>query len=281
MSTVQRADFGLDTGMFSVHQLHPEVAIRYAASAAAEVLARRSCSLQTLITEHHTSLVIVSNEVSYLGPLTFFSAPRISTEAAVGLRADGRLVLFDIRHRVRDRDVVGVRVVARPVRLSGGPALDAAPTTVDDRVRALFSPDEIVPTDAMPARSLRRLIGSITAGAEVLGSGESPLFIGRNDCELADQWLHARLPSLVATARERLLLDGSGSGDLAGCVKNPVGKFHGEFFRPMFFGDHGRIEVTVYRKGAAVYAVHRVLGALPPGAPEQARPLSALALETF
>jgi acyl-CoA thioesterase FadM len=278
MRSACHAEFGHDTGMFSVHQLHPEIALRLAGSATAG-LARLGTGLQRLITELETGLVIVSNQVTYVGPLTFFSARQISSTAAVSLRADGRLVIFDIRHLVNGEDAVAVRVVARPVRLSGGPALDAAPYTVDERVRALFDLDEIVPSETVPSRSLRGLISTVTAGATELGGGEVPVFIGRSDCEFADQWLHARLPSLVATARERLLLDGA--GDLAACVQEPITEYHGEFFRPMYFGDHGRITTTAYRKGATVYAVHRVHGALPPGAAEEQRPLSALALETF
>ncbi len=271
------AEFDLDTGMFSVHQLHPEVAIRYACNTA--WLALRGRNLQTLITEHRTSLVVVSNEVTYQGPLTFFSAPSITSEAAVHLRDDGRLLVFDVQHRANGRDVVSVRVRTRPVALSGGPALDATPTAVDDRIRALFTEDEIVRASSAPARALRRLVARIAAESEELGGGEVPVFIGRNDCELADQWLHARLPSLVATAREWLLLNGG--ADLAACVKNPISKFHGEFLRPMYFGDEGRIRTTAYRDGETVHAVHEVRGALPPDVPEDQRPLCALALETF
>lgn len=278
MSNVRQSGFGLDTGMFSVHQLHPEMALRCAGSATARPVSQ-GMSLQSLITDHDMGLVVVSNEVTYLRPLTFFSAPSLLSGADVRLRADGRLVIFDIRHWVAGGDAVAVRIVTRPVKLSGGPALDAVPGTVSERVRALFAPDEIVPVHAIPARSLRRLISEVTADAEELGGGEVPLFIGRNDCELADQWLHARLPSLVASARERLMLDGE-SG-LTECVKKPIAKFHGEFFRPMYFGDHGVVQVTAYRKGTAVHAVHRVLGAPPPGATEDRRPLCALALETF
>lgn len=278
MGGVRQSGFGLDTGMFSVHQLHPEVALRYAGSAAARP-ADQGMSLRELIAEHHTSLVVVSNEVSYLSPLTFFSAPSLRSESRIRLRADGRLVVFDTRHWGNREDAVAVRLVTRPVRLSGGPALDAVPTMVDERIRALFAPDAVLPTDALPSRSLRRRIAEVTADAEELGSGEVPLFIGRNDCELADQWLHARLPSLVASARERLML--GGQSGLAECGTKPIAKFHGEFFRPMYFGDQGVVQVTVYRTGAAVHAVHRVLGALPPGVAEERRPLSALALETF
>lgn len=278
MGNVRQSGFGLDTGMFSVHQLHPEMALRYAGSAAARPVTQ-GMSLQNLITEHGTSLVVVSNEVTYLRPLTFFSAPSLLSAANVRVRADGRLVIFDIRHWVSGEDAVVVRVVTRPVTLSGGPALDAVPGTVGERVMALFAPDEIVPTHELPSRSLRRLISEATAGAEELGGGAVPVFIGRTDCELADQWLHARLPSLVGSAREQLMLDGE-SG-LTECVKKPIARYHGEFFRPMYFGDQGVVQVTAYRKGTTVYAVHRVLGALPPGATEDQRPLCALALETF
>lgn len=276
MST-RPAEYDLDTGMFSAHQLHPEAAIRYACNTA--WLTLRGRGLHAMITKHHTGLVVVGNEVNYLRPLTFFTTSHLNSVGTVRLRDDGRLVVFDIQHRVGDQDAVAVRVTTRPVKLSGGPAMDAAPAAADEGVRALFDPAEIVPTDTVPSRHLQRMVEAVTAGAEQIASGAAPVFIGRNDCELADQWLHARLPALVATAREQLLM--TGVSGLAACVERPITRYHGEFFRPMYFGDQGVVRVTAYRREGTVYAVYQVLGSLPPGAAEDQRRLSALALEVF
>jgi len=52
-------------------------------------------------------------------------------------------------------------------------------------------------------RSLQSLITEHGTGlVEPLGGGSHPLFVGRGDCELADQWLYARLPALVGAARD-------------------------------------------------------------------------------
>ena len=279
MPAVSRTEFGLDTGMFSVHQMHPETALRLASSVALGGLAEHGRSLQSLIREHGTGLVIVSAEVSYLRELTFFTAPFVSTDATVTLREDGRLMVFRMRHLVGDAEAITVRVDARPIALTGGPALDAAPAAVGERVRALFAPDEIAPRSALPPRRLKAEINRRVSGAELVGAGSRPLFLGRGDCELADQWLYARLPSLVGAAREQLLLDGT--AELAVTAQQPVTSFHAEYFRPMYFGDRGTVDVEAYRAGERTVVVHRVRGAALPGSSGGDRPLCALALEVF
>ena len=279
MPRLHQSEIGLDTGMFSVHQMHPEVALRLGISVGLGGLGRQGRGLQSMITSHGTALVVVSTEVDYLRPLTFFSATSIVTDSHISLRDDGKLLTFHVRHSVGGEDAIAVRFATRPVAVSGGPALDAVPGPVDSQVRALFAPDEIVPKRAAPTRYLKAQVQRWVMDAEQVGEGTQPLLIGRNDCELADQWLYARLPSLVATAREQLLFDGA--ADLSVCLSRPITRFQGEFFRPMYFGDHGRIEVKLYRRGEQTFAVHRVLGERPPGGSDEERPLCALAVETF
>ena len=50
MPRVHQGEFGLDTGMFSVHQMHPEIALRLGGSLALGGLARQGLSLQSMIT---------------------------------------------------------------------------------------------------------------------------------------------------------------------------------------------------------------------------------------
>jgi acyl-CoA thioesterase FadM len=274
--------YALDTGMFSVHQMHPEAALRLGGSVALGGLAERGRSLQSLVTEHGTGLVIMSAEVDYRQELTFFTAPFIRTEATVTLREDGRLLLFRMRHLTGDdgdREAIALRVTARPIALTGGPALDAAAAELAAPVRALFGPEEITPRAALPTRRLQAAIDGWVAAAEPLGGGSRPFFLGRGDCELADQWLYARLPSLVGAAREQLLLDGAAG--LAATARQPLAAFHGEFHRPLYFGDRGTVDMAAYRAGERTVVVHEVRGAPRPGAAGGSRPLCALALEVF
>jgi len=279
MPRLHQSEFGLETGMFSVHQMHPEVALRLGLSVALGGLGKQERSLQSMIISHGTALVVVGVEVHYLRPLTFFSATSIVTDSHVSLRDDGMLLTFHIRHSVAGEDAIAICIATRPVKVSGGPALDAVPAPANSQVRALFAPDEIVPKRAAPTRYLRAQIQRWVMDAEQIGEGRQPLLIGRNDCEFADQWLYARLPSFVATAREQLVFDGA--ADLSVSLSKPITRFQGEFFRPMYFGDQGRIEVKLYRRGEQTFAVHRVLGELTSGAPEEERPLCALAVEAF
>lgn len=263
--------------MFSPHQMHPESALRFAASAAMEALARQEMSLQSMLQKHGLGLVIVGAEVDYEGKLTFFSATSMATDSQVRLRDDGKLLLFRIRHSVADGQAISVFVRARPVKLSGGAAMDATPAAIEGALRARIAADEI--ESDVPTRVLESRIAAWVSDADELGGGEHRFFIGRSDCELADQWQFVRLPSLVATAREQLAFGGVPA--LSVGLRKPLQMFRGEYYRPMFLGDSGRIELNAFRRGEQTYFVYRVLGALVPGAPEDKRPLCAMAAEVF
>jgi acyl-CoA thioesterase FadM len=277
MPRVHHSEAGLETGAFSPHQVHPETALRLSLGVTLGGLGKQGRSLQTMITKYDTALVIMGARIEYARELTFFPDASVRSEAEVGLRDDGNLLLFHVRHFAGGAPAVLVDVSLRPIALTGGPALDAVPAPVPPEVREMFDSDEIVPTSAAPARYLRAATQRLEADAERMYEGERPLFIGRTDCEFADQWLAARLPSLVASAREELLF--AGAGDLAVCVERPVVSFAAEFYRPMFFGDRGQVQVTVYRTGKRTTVVHRVLGPPVPGGYDADRPLCALAVE--
>src|SRR4051794_9247497 len=100
MPRLHQCETGLDTGMFSVHQLHPETALRLALGAALGGLGEQRRSLQSMITEHDTALVVARVTVEYLRELTFFSASSVVSDARVSLRDDGAFLLFDVDHRV-------------------------------------------------------------------------------------------------------------------------------------------------------------------------------------
>jgi hypothetical protein len=279
MPRVQHSESGLETGAFSAHQMHPETALRLALGVTLGGLGRQRRSLQTMITKYDTALVLLGARIDYARELTFFPDASVSSEAEVGLREDGNLLLFHVRHLAGGAPAVLVDLTLRPIALTGGPALDAVPAPVPAEVREMFDPDELVPKAAAPTRYLQAATRRLVADAERVYEGERPLFIGRTDCEFADQWLGARLPSLVASAREDLLF--AGAGDLAVCVERPVATFEAEFYRPMFFGDRGRVQVTAYRTGERTAVVHRVLGPPVPGGEDAEPPLCALAVETF
>jgi acyl-CoA thioesterase FadM len=265
--------------MFSVHQMHAETALRLAAGTILSGLAKQERGLQDLIEKHRTAIVVMGTTVEYKRDLSFFSAPSIFTESSFALRDDGKIITFDTRNYVGDEEAIAVRIVVRPVQLTGGGALDALPAPVSPAVRALFDPDEIVPNSAMPSRSLDAEKQWAAAGTGEIDEYSQPLFIGRGDCEFAEQWFFGRLPSIVASAREQLLFDGA--AHLSAGVTKPISTFQAEYFRPMFFGDRGTIEMKCYKQGDRTVFVHRVLGATVPGARQSTPPLCALAIETF
>ena len=277
MSQAHRVSFGLETCMFSAHQMHPESALRFTANAAMEALAQQDMSLQSMLQKHGLGLVIVGADVEYEGKLTFFSAITMTTETRVCLRDDGKLILFRTRHSVPNGQGISVFIRARPVKLSGGAAMDATPTAIEGELRARFAADDI--ESHVPPRVLQSRIDDWVSDADELGGGEQKFFIGRSDCEIAEQWQLIRLPSLVSRAREQLAF--SGAHELLVGLSKPLQMFQGEFLRPMFLGDSGLVEPKAFRKGEQIYFVYRILGALVPNAPEEKRPLCGIAVEVL
>ena len=151
-----RTEAGLETGMFSVHQMHPEAALRLALSVTLAGLGKQGRSVQTMITEYGTALVIVSADVDYLGELTFFPESSVIAEAAVSLREDGRLVTFRVRVAGRDTPAIGVRIGLRPIRLTGGPALDALPGPLPPSFGRCSIPTRSSPRTPCPRARCRR-----------------------------------------------------------------------------------------------------------------------------
>jgi len=272
-----RMTFGLETCMFSAHQMHPESVLRFGASAAMEAIAQQDMSLQSMIMKHGLGVVIVGAEVEYEEKLTFFSGTSMVSDSWVHIRDDGKLLLFRARFSVSGKQGISALVKARPVKLSGGAAMDATPAAIEGELRARVAADEI--ESDVPTRILESQIEAWVSGAEALGGGSHEIFIGRSDCELADQWQFVRLSSHVANVRERLAF--GGARELSVGMKKPLQRYRGEFYRPMYLGDTGRIELKAFRKDERTYFVYRVLGALVPGAAEDTRPLCALAVEVF
>lgn len=279
MPRLHCTECGLETGMFSVHQMHPEAAARLALSTALGGIGKQHRGLQRMMIEHDTALVIIGMRVDYKRDLTFLTTPIITSQARVSLRDDGNLFVFEVEHLAAGAVAVTVDILLRPVMLTGGAALDAVPGPVGPQVRGWYEPDEILPRTSAPARQLRAEVSRLTADAKVVFQGDQSLFIGRSDCEFADQWLAPRVASLVASAREQLLL--AGAEELSESAKRPVERCWVEFFRPMFFGDRGRVRVSAYRQGDQLVVVHHVLAAPVPGGDDVDGPLCALAVETF
>ena len=269
-----RQEYPLETCMFSTHQLHTEEALRIAVQTVTGHLADRGISLQGMIREHKTGLVVIHSEVTWERRFHFFTDTGMMSESQMRLRDDGKVLQFLTRISAGGEHRVTANFAVRPIRLSGGDALDAAPAQIEGVVRDNFTDDEIDPS--LHSRVLESQVEQWSAEAEDLGEASATFHIRRSDCEFADQWKFHRLPALISHARESL--DLSKGKELAYGLSKPVRRFRSEWWRPMYLRDRGRVDVRVIRYREQVHFVYRVVVVGHPGGKE--RPC-AMAIESY
>ena len=267
----------VDTCQFSPLQLHPATALRIGMTALARCIGEQLVDWRVLKTRHRTTVVIASVRLDYLRPFNFFSAAEIGVDAGLVIRRGGRFVELDCRLGASDDEFARLRVLNRPVRLSGTDALDAAPMDLEPDLLARLQPDE---HDQSPlARPLRDRLSAVRGSGELIGEGRLDFTVSRADCEIADQWQNVRLPDWLAAGRERLVFDGTDARLKAGLC-DPMSRLLAEFRRPMYLGDAGLLHTRAYAGDGSVAFVHELYSVLP-GIGAAQPPLCAVAVEDF
>ncbi|GAB4510694.1 MAG: hypothetical protein Tsb0020_28130 [Haliangiales bacterium] len=266
--------YPLETCMFSAHQLHGEEALRIAVQTATGHLAERGLSLQSLLSEHQIALVVTNAVVTWVEGFDFLTDTTMVVDNEMRLRHDGKLLKLCTWISAAGQRRVSVDFAVRPIRLSGGASLDATPSAFKGELRENFSDQEIDRT--LRARALQRIYSQWRAEAEVLGQISASITIRRSDCEFADQWRFIRLPALVSDARERLGF--ANGGALAYGLSRPVKTLRCEWWRPMYLGDAGRVDLEVLQHAGEVHFIYQVTATDDGGGRERQ---CAIAVESY
>ncbi len=266
--------YPLETCMFSAHQLHGEEALRIAVQTTTGHLAKRGISLQSMLSEHQIALVVTNAVVTWAEEFDFLTDTTMVVDNEMRLRHDGKLLKFYHWISAAGQRRVSVDFAVRPIRLSGGATLDATPSAFEGALRANFSDQEIDRT--LRARALQRICSQWRADGEVLGQISTPIAIRRSDCEFADQWRFIRLPALVSDARERLGFASSGPPTYG--LSRPVKTLRCEWWRPMYLGDTGRVELEVLQHAGEVHFIYQVTATDDGGGKERQ---CAIAVESY
>jgi hypothetical protein len=267
----------VDTCLFSPLQLQPATALRIGMSALASTIRRQLVEWRILKQEFRTTVVIAGVHLEYLRAFDFFSASEIEVDAGLIARKAGKFLELDCRMSAAGDEFARLRVLNRPVRLSGSEALDATPADLDQALLARLPADE---HDGSPiTRPLPDRLAAVERGAALVGERTMRFMVSRADCEIADQWQNVRLPDWLTLGRERLVLESSDARLKAG-LRQPMSQFFSEFRRPMYFADEGLLHTRAYHGPRSLVFVHEVCSVLP-GATDTRRPACAVAIEEF
>lgn len=250
----------VDTGLFTPLQLQARAAFGLAMTGWARWLREHWVPFPRLIRDHGLGVVIAGLDLEYLRPFTFFDADTLVVTVTLKVAARGNLLfLTTVVAAEGGDDVARVEAVLRPVAISDGVALSAAPTDLDAGAMARFADDEVVATGSRPR--LRPLLADLETVHHPLRVSSATVTVHRHLCEAADQWSGIALPDLTTELRERVVsaLIADDRTHAAALIR-PLQRVTIEFSRAAFFLDEITVECRAYGPELAPFFVHRISG---------------------
>lgn len=252
----------VDTSMFTPLQLQARSVFGLAMTGWARWLREHWVPFPRLIEEHGLGVVIAGLDLEYLRPFTFFDADAIDTAVTLAVRNRGDLLFLSLDVSPSDGSppVARVSAVLRPVRISDGLVLSAAPTNLDLDALAGFEPDEVV-TTTRPR--LRTVVAELERGSSPVTTSSHTFTLHRHLCEAADQWSGIALSDITTEVRERLASGpGAGVDGLTAALVDPIRRIAIEFRRPAFFLDELTADCSAYERADGLVLLHRLSSAV-------------------
>jgi acyl-CoA thioesterase FadM len=243
-----------DTGMFSPVQLHTVSLLRLGFWAATRWMQLHAVSHRRLIREHQAAVVMWDAHLEYRAPLTFFDADELNARAALRVRSRGAQLEGEVDFTAGAALVAKLRYIATPLGLSDDPSLAGTPARLPAEILALFRPDETEPGAGVSR--LPEQIERIEQAGATIATATTPFFVGREQCEMADQWFWPEAAALCARGRARAAL--AGDRRARSGLRSPLRSIHLIYRRPFFLLDAGRIETAIHQLGDSVAFVHRL-----------------------
>ena len=204
MSRAVVFDITTDTAHFSPQQLQPRAILALAFNGLARWLREHLVSFPRLISEHHTSVVILSAGITYQAPCRFFDGDGLTGRATLVLRRQATRAELRVELDGPSGRAATARILLCPVHIDEPASLAATPCPFPSQLVERFRPEEIDP--ASPTRPLLALQAEVARAGTPLAMGRYPFVVHRHLCEVADQWAFFEVPGLIGASREVLAL---------------------------------------------------------------------------
>lgn len=249
-----------DTSLFTPIQLQPRAAFTLAMTAWARWLREHWVPFPRLIKDYGLGVVIAGLDLEYSRPFTFFDSDALVATTSLSVRDNGKLLFLDLSLcSSHGEEVARVAAVLRPVEITDGLILSAAPTTLSPEIIALFDDDEIV---NVSRPRLGVALAELADGPPAMASAERSITVHRHLCEAADQWSGIALADIATESREQLAAARGGDlPELAAAFMQPMRRIAVEFRRPAFFLDEMRAQCTAFVRANSLVFVHQLLSA--------------------
>lgn len=255
-----RFEHHCDSSLFDQLQLMPRQLATLGMNGFAVWLRAHLVPFRKLVLEHHRSAVIVAKRLDYEQPFKFEDADVfvVETEASALLGGNAMRIetLFSAPDAVAPfaRDVTYMRTLA----VEDGVTLTATPAPFNEGIMALFRPDER--DDVATIERLGGPLADVIAAAyPCLASGELRMTLGRQACEVAEQWCFAEIPGHAVAAREKLVREAMAKAPaLRKVLRTPLRSVELDLRQPMYLFDELVIKSRAYQTDEGFAFVHEL-----------------------
>ncbi|TYT72780.1 hypothetical protein [Microcystis aeruginosa] len=246
--------------LFTPLQMHQRELLRLGLNGWAGWLRDHLMSIQKLVENYQTSMVVAMAHLRYIKNVTFHDCETIQLVTRASCIKGGVLLEMPSSILADNQEVAQVKISLRPVTITDQVSLGAKPGRLPAEVINLFSEEEISKNLERPVQKLTKQIEEQKQG-ELIAEGRYPFQLHRYALDFADQWAFMEAAAYINASREKLVLgQGSKQPALKVGFSHPLQQIDIELHKPYFLLDEGVVDTKVYLWQHRVVFIHRLLG---------------------
>jgi hypothetical protein len=236
-----------ESSMFTPVQIRDRTLLALSMSSIWAWFNRYICSFRQMLTQYKTGMAVVAFDIRHKAVLGFFDCDEIEV-VVTGVRLRARNTMFEFDYEFRGNTVTFATctLLCRALEIGDSTSLAGAPGRIPDALVGQFQHEEI--DISTPQRPVVRLLAKIEAAGVCLFERAAFFTVGRNMCEVADQWSYIEICAAAAEAREHLVLEDIHTRTLLGMLlRKPLSQISARINRPLFWRDEARILSRAYQ----------------------------------
>lgn len=249
----------IDPTLFSPIQFHPHALLEFGVNdVCAWFIKYLGVSIARQLKDYQQSMVVVGCEINYARPFQFFDAAEFTAILdKVRLRQSNTVLEFF--HVFAAQEEVFARVILhwKLLRLDGAAALSAVSGHMHESLLVRFKEEEI---DSSPIqRKLLTYVSEVECSSPVCVEDSLDITLHRHQCEVADQWTFFQLTSLVAQARECLVMSKAAAQyRMSKVLGVPLKQVAMELSCPVYLFELMRVHTKLYKWQGQWVFIHRI-----------------------
>lgn len=244
--------------LFNPIQCHPRELLQQALSCWVGWMRDNICSLQNMVTEHKSSVVVAGARLEYTDDLFFPDWDTIDVQTTSYLHRKGILIEGRTRFHAGTSAFANVTIFFRPVSIGDEESASAKSSQLLPALQKMFLANEFL--EKNDKRQARLLMTNIQEKGTLIATGKRPFRLYRYAMDFADQWAFMESYAFVSAAREEIILAESSEGNaLLNGLSGRLKKFFIDLKKPYFLFDHGLVSSEAYTYDGNLFFIHELL----------------------